>query len=186
MHAVCAFLVWGIIFIGIAPTPALVQFVGDLEFVGYILKFCAPTRTALTDQPLMGVRAGGGYNGDEHRAPRSPVQNRGGARNFDRRTPPPAPVDREPRDRRLTSPREGDYAAAGRRHWPDQHRLPSPPLAERPRLATRPPPLRRQVGYAPPAMARGSGHRADEEFDYYPHRDRPQPGCGDRSPPRHC
>ena len=128
----------------------------------------------------------GGYNRDEHRAPRSPVQNRGGARNFDRRTPPPAPVDREPRDRRLTSPRKGDYAAAGGRHWPDQHPPLSPPLAERPRLESRPPPFRHPVGYTLPAMARGSGHRAEEPFDCCPHRDRPQPGCGDRSPPRHC
>lgn len=161
---------------------------------------CANANRSSRPASEEGSRRGGHY-GDEHRASRTPDRNRAEARNFDRRTPPPAPVEREPRARHLTSPRNGDReprarhltsphrdnctAAAGQQ-WPDQHRYLSPPLAERPRLESRPPPFRHPVGYALPAMASGSGHRADEAFECYPRRERPQPGCGDRSPPRHC
>ncbi|CAH0714738.1 unnamed protein product, partial [Brenthis ino] len=63
-------------------------------------------------------------------------------------------------------------------------RLPSPPLAERPRLESRNPRYGRSRGYKPPTMARGSRHRGEAEFKPFPHSDAPSRHCGVRSPPR--
>lgn len=63
-------------------------------------------------------------------------------------------------------------------------RLPSPPLAERPRLQPRNPPYGRSRRYEPPAMARGSRHREEVEFRPLPHFDAPTGEGGVRSPPR--
>ncbi|XP_045453732.1 uncharacterized protein LOC123663034 [Melitaea cinxia] len=63
-------------------------------------------------------------------------------------------------------------------------RLPSPPLAERPRLEPRNPQYGRSRRYEPPTMARGSRHREEGEFKPLPRFDVPSRDSGDRSPPR--
>lgn len=63
-------------------------------------------------------------------------------------------------------------------------RMPSPPLAERPRLDSRPPRVGRSRRYELPPMARPQARRAEEEFEHSPRFDLPARGYGDRAQPR--
>lgn len=107
----------------------------------------------------------------------SPVHNRDSPRRLDRHSPRLVEGTRSAG----TPPPSRDCATVERRQHHEYCRY-SPPLAERPRLESRAPRFGRVRHYDPPQMARGTNHRAFEEFRPHPHFD--LPGPGQRSPPR--
>lgn len=128
----------------------------------HLALLCAnANRQVVQSEPSMGRQV---ESGNRDRAP--PVDFREAPRKLGRRSPPPS-TDTSRREVHTSPPRQ-HCAATDRQPAPRSNRMPSPPLAERPRLEEHPPRYGRVGRYYPPETALMMGHRRPYQVWGYP------------------